>query len=177
MEMESIFKSISDTITEIENEKEAAEKAACKKQVDKALKGIEDLKEIIHHIMENFSDKEKIRKMKKDSIIISSCAAANETKHHYITIKDQPWGTTKSSPLFENEFVDSIYKKGNLREIYFTIDQSKTENMLVEELGCESISIRGSRNFSIKIDGCWFEIWIKPGIHYDMIDQISFMVD
>ena len=173
MEMENIFKSISDTITEIENEKEAAEKAACKKQVDKALQGIEDLKEIIRYIMNFFSDKEKIRKMKKDSIM----SYDSGTKCARIFIRDQPWGTTKCSPLFENEFVDSIYKRGNLREISWTIDQSKTEDMLVEELGCESISINGSRNFSIKIDGCWFEIWIKPGIQYDVIDQISFVVD
>ena len=62
MEMENILKSISDIVTDIENEKEKAKDAQDRKQVDKALEGIKDLKEIIRYIMHNFfEEKEKIR--------------------------------------------------------------------------------------------------------------------
>ena len=52
--MENILKSISDIVTDIENEKEKAKDAQDRKQVDKALEGIKDLKEIIRYIMHNF---------------------------------------------------------------------------------------------------------------------------
>ena len=172
MEMENIFKSISDTVTEIENEKEAVEDTANKKQVNRALEGIKDLKEIIHYIMKNFESKEKIREMNKASIFKLSY----QGKHQRIDIEDQPWGTTKYSPLFENEFVDSIYKRGNLKQIVLALSYDETELMLLKELDGNLIK-NNSRNFDIGIDGCWFRIFIKSGILNDTIGQISFLVN
>ena len=57
--------------------------------------------------------KSKLQEMSKNSLFKLSY----QGEHQRIDIQDQPWGTTKCSPLFENEFVESIYKRGNLKQI------------------------------------------------------------
>ena len=87
MEMENILKSISDIVTDIENEKEKAKDAQDRKQVDKALEGIKDLKEIIRYIMHNFfEEKEKILEMSKNSVL--NLFYKGEQK--FIDINEQP---------------------------------------------------------------------------------------
>lgn len=171
--MENIFKSISDTVTEIENKKEVAEDTADRKLVDRALEGVNDLKEIIRYIMYNFfKEKEKIQEMEKTSLIKLS----RQGERRLMYIEDQPWGTTKRSPLFENEFVDSIYKRGNLKQIPLALSYDKPEQMLLKELDGTFIKNR-SRNFSVEVDGHWFKVFIKGGILNDTIGQISFSIN
>ena len=173
MEMENILKSISDIVTDIENEKEKAKDAQDRKQVDKALEGIKDLKEIIRYIMYNFfEEKEKILEMSKNSVF--NLFYQGEQK--FIDIKEQPLGITKCSPLFENEFVHSLYKNGNLKHIPLALGYDKTEQMLIKELDGDLVK-DNSRTFSIKVDDCWFKVFIKGGTFNDTIGEIMFSIN
>lgn len=173
MEMENILKSISDIVTDIENEKEKAKDAQDRKQVDKALEGIKDLKEIIRYIMHNFfEEKEKILEMSKNSVF----KLFYQGEQKFIDIKEQPFGTTKCSPLFENEFVHSLYKNGNLKYIPLALGYDKTEQMLIKELDGDLVK-ENSRTFSIKVDDCWFKVFIKGGMFNDIIGEIMFSIN
>jgi hypothetical protein len=174
MKMESIFETISSTILKVEEEKEAAKKAANEKCVKKVIAGLKDVRAIIQNIFEKMATEESFRDLLKRGVVKTDILV-NQKRYQKIIVERCPYGTTEVSELFDNDDVKKIEEAGNLKSMTTELYFKEIENLVLDsgDEATKGIRVRNSRNIEFLIDGKWFDVFIEDGIKFDRVGKIT----